>query len=606
MSKITRGLILGLALTATSAAGPASSRDVSIRVELPGPATRVLVTDTDSDGALDLVVAPASGARLVVARGDGAGGFAAPVALPDLAEAGASHLLDLAAADIDGDGDLDLIGAGAPPTLWLAEGGGAYLPFTVADRPASHVAVADLDADGDPDVVLVTAAGLATLRNDGGGLLTAVGTSPLGAAWPVRSLHVADDGSGAPILLVHGGPTDATIAWSGAPDATLVETPSSSADEPSAPGDVLAQADFDGDGKLDQVSAAPDRAAALIVTLRDHAQPVASQALSLRSGRLRRVGRGDGVRVRALVRARLPGAADAEGLRPLRLTLGDAAAPAVLELAPDGWTTESADVDVWRGAPGGSHVGVIVDRRAGFLTVSATGLRLPVAPEEAVEVSVEWVSLRAVHRSGWVRRHADLVYPPEGALHTPQTSDVSPLDALLRPGERIDGDFVALSKTIDGRKITLLRRRSTGETWRLDPGGAWTLVDATGHRTARASKANRRAKTQLHFAGPVDGSDEIRIDAAGATWWSRHWGLPQGSAKLNGVYWRPRDGTTLPNAGETRFLPAGVRFATGRLVKADGRDLIALETAADHVTLKVSDSPNGPGDYDVVIEFEND
>jgi hypothetical protein len=188
---------------------------------------------------------------------------------------------------------------------------------------------------------------------------------------------------------------------------------------------------------------------------------------------------------------------------------------------------------------------------------------------------------------------------------TPDAS-VRARDALLRPGERIDGDFVVVTASIDGRDVTLLRRRSTGETWRLDAGGAWTQVDADGHRSARTPNRKQRAKALLHFHGPVDGSDEIRIDAAGATWWSRHWGLPHGSATLNDITFTPRACTTLANTGETRFLPSGVRFATGRLVRAEGRDLIALETAADHVTLKVSDSPNGPGVYDVVIEFETE
>jgi hypothetical protein len=47
-----------------------------------------------------------------------------------------------------------------------------------------------------------------------------------------------------------------------------------------------------------------------------------------------------------------------------------------------------------------------------------------------------------------------------------------------------------------------------------------------------------------------------------------------------------------------------VDFGSARLIRSSGRDLLALEIADDHVTLKVSDSPNGPGQYTAVIEFE--
>ena len=94
--------------------------------------------------------------------------------------------MDLRAAaliDFDNDGFLDLVAAGSELgetkagrlALWRNAGDDGWLDVSAdtgigsaAVPPPRHVVAADLDADGDSDLLLVTAAGLRLLRNDGG------------------------------------------------------------------------------------------------------------------------------------------------------------------------------------------------------------------------------------------------------------------------------------------------------------------------------------------------------------------------------------------------------------------------------------------------------
>src|SRR5262249_26918075 len=87
-------------------------------------ALKVILVDMDKDGALDLLVSESDqagfgGGKLSLLRGDGSGGFLPGV---DIAGIGAESQIDV--ADMDGDGDLDLVTAIAGSTLavWLSDG----------------------------------------------------------------------------------------------------------------------------------------------------------------------------------------------------------------------------------------------------------------------------------------------------------------------------------------------------------------------------------------------------------------------------------------------------------------------------------------------------
>jgi len=144
--------------------------------EPPGPwpaAQRVLVDDLDNDGHLDAMLI-GDGRALII---PGRGGTRRRVDLGEM-EPRAATLIDF-----DNDGWLDLFVAGAEPgraktgrlALWRNAGADGWLDLSantgiasIAVSTPSHVVAADLDTDGDSDLLLVTATGLRLLRNDGG------------------------------------------------------------------------------------------------------------------------------------------------------------------------------------------------------------------------------------------------------------------------------------------------------------------------------------------------------------------------------------------------------------------------------------------------------
>jgi carbonic anhydrase/acetyltransferase-like protein (isoleucine patch superfamily) len=149
----------------------------------------VAAGDFDLDGILDIVATSTSdlpgGVRdegsLSIVRGIGTGGFAAPVYV----HAGA-HPAAVAAADLDGDGRLDLVVANAGGTLADREGGVSVLlgraggAFESAVQYDAHwtpsaIAIADFNGDGDLDVVVANAAShdVSVLLGKGDGTLRA-------------------------------------------------------------------------------------------------------------------------------------------------------------------------------------------------------------------------------------------------------------------------------------------------------------------------------------------------------------------------------------------------------------------------------------------------
>ena len=162
-----------------------------------GDAAAAELVDMDGDGDLDLVTArgwhpqvPPSTVRPTLALNDGAGNFtAASVPMPAIVAGSA-----LAIGDVDGDGDPDvLVGtqdpvyfsfAGAQDVLLLNDGQGSFTDATSAQLPVRDTATrnasfADLDGDGDLDLVIENGwqrppvgAALLVYVNDGSGVFT--------------------------------------------------------------------------------------------------------------------------------------------------------------------------------------------------------------------------------------------------------------------------------------------------------------------------------------------------------------------------------------------------------------------------------------------------
>lgn len=114
-----------------------------------GLVNEVVRTDLDMDGRAELVIAGSAG--IAFARSGDQGG----VVLSSLSSAGG---LDLAAADIDQDGDEDIVAIRASDRvvkLFFNDGAGAS--FSEAELPSGSVAtvcVADINSDGSPDLLL--------------------------------------------------------------------------------------------------------------------------------------------------------------------------------------------------------------------------------------------------------------------------------------------------------------------------------------------------------------------------------------------------------------------------------------------------------------------
>lgn len=131
-----------------------------------GTTEDVALGDLDGDGDLDAFVA---GHHSRVFVNNGAGRFSALESrwsAPDPADFG--DAVRVALGDMDGDGDLDVVGVGG---VLFNDGSGWFSTEWPAGAGDEDVELGDLDADGDLDVVIAgTPSGI--LRNDGAGGLT--------------------------------------------------------------------------------------------------------------------------------------------------------------------------------------------------------------------------------------------------------------------------------------------------------------------------------------------------------------------------------------------------------------------------------------------------
>jgi hypothetical protein len=221
----------------------------------------VLLVDLDGDGSLDLVVAsqsadPAVPDGVATFAGDGAGAFVARQSFPfpDKVTVGG-----LAAADLDGDGKVDLI-AGTrsedQARVLLNKGDGSFGGFTFFSPCVvpSAFGIADLDGDGSLDVVsaCVGTLGVGVMLNDGMGNLA----PPLGNPFPLAARTVAAlvvdlDGDGHLDIAAVNDETATVSLLVGNGKGTFVLPPGSPfpAGGP-GPGDI-ATGDFNEDGKPD-------------------------------------------------------------------------------------------------------------------------------------------------------------------------------------------------------------------------------------------------------------------------------------------------------------------------------------------------------------------
>lgn len=225
----------------------------------------VSIADLDGDGILDLIIVSEDDVKFGRTgvheryRGLGVGRFERVRGLPDTEADAVAH------ADIDADGDLDVILAGAGQDLLLInDGRGGLTDETSArlpteDRVTQDAEFADLDGDGDPDLVLGQEGGHALWLNDGKGrFIDASDRLPAPGNVEARKVTPADvDGDGdLDLYFSHVGwqgrePQDRLLINDGAgrfADESAARIPVESGTT------LIARfADLDGDGDLDLV-----------------------------------------------------------------------------------------------------------------------------------------------------------------------------------------------------------------------------------------------------------------------------------------------------------------------------------------------------------------
>ena len=172
----------------------------------------VVIADLDSDTDLDVIISgynTAATARIsVVYKNDGAGNFTIFTSNPAFSPANEG---DVDVADVDGDGDVDLLitgddGPGELTKLFINDGTGVFTEDTTAsalfnDMRDSDADFADIDGDGDQDLLINGRFGSSDREaylytNNGSGVFTLVAGTPFfgGNAGTVDFFDADNDG----------------------------------------------------------------------------------------------------------------------------------------------------------------------------------------------------------------------------------------------------------------------------------------------------------------------------------------------------------------------------------------------------------------------------
>src|SRR5215469_2309933 len=209
----------------------------------------IAAEDFNGDGKLDVAVTTDSSVTIMI--GDGTGKFSQGSTFGNFP----GSIWGIAAAKFDG-GNTPYIAVGAADlVIYQGDGKGNFTQFFTVPQVApgssgavGKIVVQDLNGDGKLDLVLAGAGpNVVVLLGDGAGHFTVASQIPLG----VTSVAVGDfNGDGIPDLALSDLTNNANVVWTYFGDGKGNFTPGSSAPAGTSPLDVDA-ADFDHDGNLD-------------------------------------------------------------------------------------------------------------------------------------------------------------------------------------------------------------------------------------------------------------------------------------------------------------------------------------------------------------------
>ena len=157
-------------------------------IKIGSSARKVALGDANSDGKPDIFVAQHDSYDVVVLIGDGRGGFKAASSPVVAASGPRPHTHDISAADINGDGHIDIMTTNANDntvSALLGDGRGAFAqapgsPFRAGRHPYDVVTPCDVNNDGKVDLVTPNLRGNAimVMLGDGKGSFTESAGAP--------------------------------------------------------------------------------------------------------------------------------------------------------------------------------------------------------------------------------------------------------------------------------------------------------------------------------------------------------------------------------------------------------------------------------------------
>ena len=160
-SRLLRALLLvplaGAAQTPPASFGAVATYSTGSNSTGSNQPVGIAVADINGDNKPDLITAHFSSSTVEVLLGTGAGGFGS---ITTFSAGSSSNPDDLAVADVNGDGKLDIVtanGSGLGAGVLLGTGTGSFGPATIfstsTSNGANRITVADVNGDGKPDIL---------------------------------------------------------------------------------------------------------------------------------------------------------------------------------------------------------------------------------------------------------------------------------------------------------------------------------------------------------------------------------------------------------------------------------------------------------------------